>query len=204
MTRAWTWAGTPLSWPRTLILRAMPPELRVLGASLSSLLCWCCCIISFLSTFILRLEIIPWADEGGAEVMVKRGLWLEILRAENKGDLVTDGLWSLMPVWERKQGGRDSREGEPEDQCQRAASSSLLLVVLCGAMPCLVARCLWLIATPWTVAYQAPLSMGILQARILEGTAMPSSRGIFPTQGLNPGPLHWRQILYHLSHQESP
>ena len=33
--------------------------------------------------------------------------------------------------------------------------------------------------TPWTVAYQAPLSMGILQARILEWVAMPSSRGSF-------------------------
>ena len=30
--------------------------------------------------------------------------------------------------------------------------------------------------TPWTVARQAPLSMGILQARILEWVAMPSSR----------------------------
>ena len=29
-------------------------------------------------------------------------------------------------------------------------------------------------------------------------------QGIFPTQGLNPGLLHCRQILYHLSHQESP
>ena len=27
---------------------------------------------------------------------------------------------------------------------------------------------------------------------------------IFPTQGLNLGLLHCRQILYHLSHQESP
>ena len=29
-------------------------------------------------------------------------------------------------------------------------------------------------------------------------------QGIFPTQGLNPGLLHCRQILYHLSHQGSP
>ena len=28
-------------------------------------------------------------------------------------------------------------------------------------------------------------------------------QGIFPTQGLNPGLLHCRQILYHLSHQGS-
>ena len=32
-----------------------------------------------------------------------------------------------------------------------------------------------LLATLWTVAHQAPLSMGILQARILEWVAMPSS-----------------------------
>ena len=30
---------------------------------------------------------------------------------------------------------------------------------------------------PWTVAYQASLSMGILQARILDWVAMPSSKG---------------------------
>ena len=34
-------------------------------------------------------------------------------------------------------------------------------------------------ATPWTVASYASLSMGILQARILEYVAMPSSRGPF-------------------------
>ena len=43
---------------------------------------------------------------------------------------------------------------------------------------------------------------GILQARILEWIAMPSSRdlpnqGIFPTQGSYLGLLHCRQILYH-------
>ena len=137
------------------------------------------------------------------------------------------------------------------------------------------------LATPQTVACQAPLPMGILQARILEWIAMPSSRGsfqsrdqtqvscvscigrwilyhscqlgnlficsavlscsvmsdscdpmdcsppgpsvlgdspgkntgvcchavlqgIFPTQGMNPGLLNCRWILYHLSHQGSP
>ena len=37
--------------------------------------------------------------------------------------------------------------------------------------------CVQLFVTPWTVAYQVPLSMGILQARILVWVAMPSSRG---------------------------
>ena len=36
-----------------------------------------------------------------------------------------------------------------------------------------------LFAIPWTVAHQAPLSMGILQVRILEWVAMPSTRGFF-------------------------
>ena len=36
---------------------------------------------------------------------------------------------------------------------------------------------LQLFETLWTVACQAPLSMGILQARILERVAMASSRG---------------------------
>ena len=35
-----------------------------------------------------------------------------------------------------------------------------------------------LFVTQWTVALQAPLSMGILQARILEWVAMPSSRDL--------------------------
>ena len=39
--------------------------------------------------------------------------------------------------------------------------------------------------TPWTVACQASLSMAILQARILEWVAMPSSRD-HPNPGIKP------------------
>ena len=46
--------------------------------------------------------------------------------------------------------------------------------------------------------------MGVLQARILEWAAMPSSRGFFPVQGLNPGLPRCGWILYHLSYQRSP
>ena len=42
-----------------------------------------------------------------------------------------------------------------------------------------------LFATLYTVASQAALSMGILQARILEWVAMPSSRG-FSNPGIEP------------------
>ena len=47
-----------------------------------------------------------------------------------------------------------------------------------------------LCATPWTVAHQAPVSMGFSRQRILEWVAMPFSRGIFQTQGLNLHLLH--------------
>ena len=55
--------------------------------------------------------------------------------------------------------------------------------------------------TPWTVAHQAPLSMGILHARVDSPSLL---REIFPTQGSNPDLPHCRQILYRLSHQGSP
>ena len=44
-----------------------------------------------------------------------------------------------------------------------------------------------LFVTPWTVARQAPLSKGFLQASILEWAALPQV--IFPTQGSNPTSL---------------
>ena len=42
-----------------------------------------------------------------------------------------------------------------------------------------------LFVTPWTVACQAPLSMGILQARILECIACPPPGGL-PIPGIKP------------------
>ena len=43
---------------------------------------------------------------------------------------------------------------------------------------------------------------GILQARILEWVAIPFSKGSSQPRHENPGLLHYKQILYHLSHQE--
>ena len=102
--------------------------------------------------------------------------------------------------------------------------------------------CVRLFETLWTVARQAPLSMGILQARILEWVVMSSSRessrprdrtqlshtagrslpseppgkpkntrvgglsllqGNFPTQELNRGLLHCRQIFTSWATQEA-
>ena len=48
---------------------------------------------------------------------------------------------------------------------------------------------------------------GILQARILggsllQGIFLAQGKGVFSTQGLNPGLLHCRRILYQLSHTD--
>ena len=55
------------------------------------------------------------------------------------------------------------------DLCFKKADLTLvrLLLLLVSCLVC---------ATPSTVAHQAPLSTGILQARILEWVAMPFSR----------------------------
>ena len=59
-----------------------------------------------------------------------------------------------------------------------------------------------LLATPWTVTYQAPPSMGFSRKECWSGLPFPL-QGIFPTQELNPGVPHCRQTLYRLSHQGS-
>ena len=57
--------------------------------------------------------------------------------------------------------------------------------------------CISLCATPWTVAPPGCSVHGILQARIMEWVAMPSSRG-------SSRPRDCRHILYRLSHLGSP
>ena len=60
----------------------------------------------------------------------------------------------------------------------------------------LVAQCVWLLATPWTgllCPWNSPgKNTGVGSHSLLQG--------IFPTQRLNPGLLHCRQILYCLSY----
>ena len=41
--------------------------------------------------------------------------------------------------------------------------------------------CVWLFATPWTAAYQAPLSMGFFQARVLEWGAIAFCESVIHT-----------------------
>ena len=49
---------------------------------------------------------------------------------------------------------------------------------------------------PWTVAYQAPLSLGLSKQEHWSGLPFPLLQGIFPTQGRNPSRLrilHWQE-----------
>jgi len=85
--------------------------------------------------------------------------------------------------------------------CRKLSTGNRILTVLKNSsVLCLVVSHVQLFVTPWTVAHQAPLSMGILQARILEWVAMPSSRGSSQPRNQNTDLLHYRRILYCLSH----
>ena len=57
-----------------------------------------------------------------------------------------------------------------------------------------------LFATPWTVAYQASPSMGFSRQEYRSRLSFPSP-GDLPDPGIEPGLLHYRQILYYLTHQ---
>ena len=62
--------------------------------------------------------------------------------------------------------------------------------------------CVLVFATPWTVAYQAPVSMAFSGKSTEVGYHF-LLQGIFLTQESNWGLLHYRRILYQLSYQRS-
>ena len=70
--------------------------------------------------------------------------------------------------------------------------------ILCHCGGGWVAKSCPTLATPWTVARQAPLSMGFSRQEYAVGCHA-LLQGIFPTQEPNPGLLHCRQFLYRLS-----
>ena len=67
----------------------------------------------------------------------------------------------------------------------------------------LVAKSCPTLVTPWTVACQAPLSMGFPRKNTGVVCHFLLQR-IFPTQELNPGLLQCKQILYQLNYEGSP
>ena len=96
---------------------------------------------------------------------------------------ITD-MWALNRVTEK------TRHTQPV----RVAVQQFLLIT--GG---LVAKSCLNLATLWTEAYQAPLSVGFSRS----GLPFLSPREI-PIQGSNPGLLYCSQILYQLSYEGSP
>ena len=98
---------------------------------------------------------------------------------------------------------------EPPDRLQATGSQRVghdwvtSLHFCCNRLCCFSVAKLCLTVTPCTAAHQAPLNLGIPGKDSGVGCHA-LLQGIFPTQGLNPGLLQCRQILYRLSHQGSP
>ena len=88
---------------------------------------------------------------------------------------------------------RCHRDSHKEHEKMLSIPSSL---VVCG----LVAKSCLTIVTPWTVACQAPLSVGFSRQEYWSGLHF-LLQNIFQTQELNPGLLHCRPILYQLSYE---
>ena len=65
-------------------------------------------------------------------------------------------------------------------------------------------RCVWLFVTLWTVACQAPLSMGFSRQEYWSGLPFPFPREISWLTDWSWVSCIGRWILYHLSHQGSP
>ena len=63
--------------------------------------------------------------------------------------------------------------------------------------------CVRLFATTWTVARQAPLSMGLSRREYSSGLPFPSPVDL-PDPDVNPCLLHWQADSLPLSHQGSP
>ena len=60
------------------------------------------------------------------------------------------------------------------------------------------------LCNPKTVTYQAPLSMEFSRQEYLSGLPFPSPGDLPDMERLKPGLLHCGQILYPLSHPQSP
>ena len=93
----------------------------------------------------------------------------------------------------------------PRNNCISLGYSLTWNSTLGGAL--VTKSCLTLV-TPWTVACQAPLSMGFC---LWDSPSKNTGEGcyfllqvIFPTQESNLGLLHCRQILYWLSYEANP
>ena len=108
----------------------------------------------------------------------RRG-WQRMRWLDNITTSMEMNLRKLQKIVEDRGAWHPTVHGVAKSQTRLSGWSTITYSVYrdCFFYCCLVDQCVWLFATPWTVTHQAFLSMGILQARILEWVAKPSSRG---------------------------
>ena len=80
----------------------------------------------------------------------------------------------------------------------RGTDEDFFILPKVGLCVCMLSR-VWLFVTLWSVARQAPLSMGFPRQEHWSGLPFPPP-GVFRTQGSNLDLLQCRWIFYHLSH----
>ena len=134
-----------------------------------------------------------WRDTGHPHAR-ERGLGqilpLEFSEEANPVDTLTSGLepWRFSIVWAPQLvvlwGQRPGKLTQPAREMVAFWTEAEVVVLRRGRQRCLKCRTsvccvlshfsgVWLFVTPWTVAHQAPLSLGILQARKLELSCPP-------------------------------
>ena len=144
---------------------------------------------------------IPWTEEPdglrstGSQSRTWRRAWAltASVLAETRRSTSQVGTAAVVGLWSGSSGEEWVTGGRPN--IITAASLGFLLFSLLSRV--------WLFATPRTVARRAPLSMGFSRQECWSGLPLPPP-GDLPTQGLNLGLLHCRQILYCLSYQGIP
>ena len=120
----------------------------------------------------------PWRSVWGRPPSVST--WVTVVRAQ---------IWRIKPVgtmnyqeqWDRRPGN-----------LQQKAPTSLWPV-----------SCVWLLVTRWLLSAK-PLCPWDFPGKNTWVGCHSLLQGILATRGSNPGLLHCRKILYHLSHQGSP
>ena len=106
-----------------------------------------------------------------------------------------------------KYDGRDRCQSFLEDKWHQRSTFYTFVSTYISLCVCVkLLSCIWLFATPWTVACKAPLSMGFSRQKYWSGSHF-LLQGIFPTQGLNLCPLrllYWQVGSLPLCHPGSP
>ena len=137
----------------------------------------------------VRLFATPWsvAYQASLSMGFSRQEYWSGLPFPSPGDLPNPGIKPRSPALQA-----DALPSEPPGK--PLSTDIQKEMILCGFWG--EASRLRLFVTPWTVALQAPMSMGFFRQEYWSGLPCPPPWDLPITQGLNPHLLHCRWILY--------